>query len=260
MNRTIHYLAFLALGLGLALTCARKLHAYELSAADRHAIETEWLLGRFHDIDARLAVIRDDVVRDTTARDLFPLAIRTLWWRPTANPDQAERFRRVGLRSGSPAYGALYANLLDGASTRAERGPRKGFQKRDAGTPWALSPQLVTNAAQEDWPLLTALVLDRIQRENAGASLFLRDSPLSAFEDAQEARIRYPLAALKNDRVFHYGNRPASPEEQKRKDLAIETGKRNALLAGLALLILFLVPYIWVRVLERRTRKTTVGG
>lgn len=250
----------LAMLTGLGLVCARELRAYELSPADRAAIEGEWLMGRFEEIDARLAVIRDGAIVGTTARDLLPLTLRTLWWRPTANPEQAEVFRRVGQRSDSDAYRALYASLLEGVKARAERGPHAGFQKRDAATPWALSPQLVSSAAKDDWPLLTALVLDRIQRENAGASLFLRSSPLAAFESSEDARVRFPLTTLKNDRVFHYGNRPTSDAEQKRKDLAIETGKRNAILAGVALLLLFLVPYIWVRLLERRRHKPSMGG
>ncbi len=95
--------------------------------------------------------------------DVWPYALRDIWWRPA---DKKTRWQRKQLlawaqqrlaKTASPEVRAPYRWLLDGGDA-----------------PYPAPP-----IADDPWPVLSTLVLDRQQRMKTGAKGYPDDSPLA---------------------------------------------------------------------------------
>lgn len=132
----------------------RRAAADPASPEARARAERAFLDGRFDDMDAAVGA-------GTTLADAEPLAVRDLWWRPRAGytpPALAPDDRSLSARR-------LRWLLGDGRS-RAEAYPRPGPDETDP------------------YPLLTALVEERLRRETVGADGLPEAHPLWDDPDA----------------------------------------------------------------------------
>lgn len=121
------------------------------AAAWRRWVEKEFLLGRIDQpfVDDALWAARDPIA-------LWPLALRDLWWRPTPDPELRHVYEAAAARAPR-ALEPPYRWLLGGGDG-AFPGP---------------DPDL------DPWPVLTALVRDRQQRESRGRRGLPTESPLA---------------------------------------------------------------------------------
>ena len=121
--------------------------------AERLAAQQEWLEGRPDRLEQHLGAVADAV----DGRALLPFALRDLWWRPIADAALGARCRDVAAGTGDPVLADQLRWVLAGGG---DPYPTYGV------------------AAWDPWPVLTALVLERQQREAAGARWLPDESPV----------------------------------------------------------------------------------
>lgn len=128
-----------ALALALAGLGPVPVMAEGLGAEARARIEQEFASGRPDLLDLRLEAA-------TQPEDLYPLALRDLWWRGAPAPEARRRYEDLAARAQG-VWAERYRWLLAGG----------------AG-PYPL-PAQAPHAGADPWPVLTTLVLDRQRRE-----------------------------------------------------------------------------------------------
>ena len=192
-----------------------------LSLQQRLAAQEAWLKGRPDEIEEHLGSAADT----TTAMHLLPFALRDLWWRPRPGSDLRERSHRALRRLEGTLADQLRWILAGG------------------GAPY---PTFAL-AADDPWPVLTALVLERQMREMTGARWLPDESPvvrrkvLDAPEEWQDWYARwntwfyetYMRSAYEGEDIERLSEAvQAADAEQARQ--ADDIGTRNAWLALLA--------------------------
>lgn len=155
-RRTLAVAAALVALAALGALVPRPAAAGPASAEARARAERAFLDGRFDDLDAAVGA-------GTTLADAEPIAVRDLWWRPRAGYTPP---------TVAPDDGSLSARrlrwLLTGGRSRAEAYPQPGPDEMDP------------------YPLLTALVVERMRREDLGADGLPEAHPL--WNDPDEGR------------------------------------------------------------------------
>jgi hypothetical protein len=158
--------------------------------------------------------------------ELLPFAIRSLWWRP--DPRASAAYDAAAAASEGLTR-ARYDWLMAPA-------PRGAFPMPDVGE-------------SDPWPMISAIVADRIERERRGLDALLEPGaierlasilgalPDDQLDDASREALWYLDQALNQQSDVAYG---VEPTEQ---DLADEQGaasirRRNAILAVVSLVLL----------------------
>jgi hypothetical protein len=144
----VRCVALLASVLAVLLAAAPRVRADELPAATRHAVERAWFEGRLGDLDTILA-------HSDPAAAQLPLRLRDAWWR--------------GPLARGAAHGGSHGDL---------RLRRLGWIAAGGPGPW---PMPATASEREPWPLLSALVRDRVRRDRHGAAGLPEHGPLEAY-------------------------------------------------------------------------------
>jgi hypothetical protein len=194
--------------------------------AERLAAQQEWLEGRPDRLEQHLGTVADGV----EARALLPFALRDLWWRPTGDEALGARCRDVAADTEDPVLADQLRWVLAGGG---DPYPTYGV------------------AAWDPWPVLTALVLERQQREAVGARWLPDESPvlrrrvLDAPVAWQDWYARW--CAWFYDEVMRTAYEGEDPErvpeayreaDRAQARLAEDVGDRNAWLALLAGLLI----------------------
>ncbi len=119
----------------------------------RLAAQQEWMEGRPDRIEAHVG----DVTAALDARALLPFALRDLWWRPTGDEALRARCEAAARTATDEVLADQLRWILAGG-----------------GAPYPRHADPV----QDPWPLLTALVRERRQRETTGARWLPDESPV----------------------------------------------------------------------------------
>jgi len=157
--------AWIALAVLLAGWCdVAPARAEEPDAETRRRAEYAFYVGRLWDLDGILG--RPDAPQ--AAADRLPLLVRDLWWRGPVVPGEGVAAYPPG--DPDPAHALAQARLAWlGAGGRG---------------PWPVDERV-----QDPYPLLTALVQDRIRRERVGSAGLPDDGPIEAWWIANEATV-----------------------------------------------------------------------
>jgi hypothetical protein len=158
---------------------ADRLRGRITGSSRRSAVERAFLAGRLADLDSILSGARDPL-------EVYPLLLRDIAWRRM--PGSIHLGTTIDARSH---LGALYAWLASGG---------------DAPIPLA-------EGGRDPYPVLTALVQDRRQRESLGLEGLPRASPLSSLrsDDPEIERLNWESLGVM---AAAYGKAPPPPEER----------------------------------------------
>jgi hypothetical protein len=171
----------------------------------RRGAEQEFLIGRPDLLEDRLEGAE-------TAEDLFPFALRDLWWR--GGPDAEVRAGFEAAAAGATGVTARrYAWLLGGGA-----GPYPAA------------------TGEDPWPVLTALVEERLRRERDGPEGLPGAGPLARLEAPASWAPWYTewrAYVLEDVQASAYGGgeravRAARPEEEAARERARALARRNA--------------------------------
>lgn len=221
----------LAVALAAALgACPSRARAGEpLPDETRRRAEDAFVSGRLDDLDAALGT-------STAPIDLEALAVRDLYWRP---------------RGGAAA--ALPAAAFDGSLSG-----RRLAWLRDASrlsAPGEVPYPMPAAGETDPWPLVTALVLDRLERESVGdASRAMGERLLSTRDPRLEWFFREYAAPA-------YGVPIGEPSEQdaKRREETDRLAARNARILVLALLGFLILSFALGRLAGKDAAETAPG-
>lgn len=208
----------------------------------RLEVQYAWLFGRPDLVEDRLGFTADEAAARLGSADggvdpidVWPILLRDLWWRPV---DEATRWQRRQLlawalqrleQEASPAIRLPYQWLREGSSARFPAPP----------------------IAEDPWPVLTTLVLDRQRREATGPVGYPEESPLATrpppaawtawwddwLEDYQRMTVQ---RAYQGDDLSMWPADERAPEETLDRKATVLRG-RNQTIAVLAVLALVAV-------------------
>ncbi|MDJ0973820.1 MAG: hypothetical protein QNJ98_05125 [Planctomycetota bacterium] len=230
MSRLILVLALLCLVVPSA-------HAEELTAEQRHAIVMAYLEGNPTGLRALLPSGRN-------ADDWFPMILFEHWWRPptVAEPPEPSTLpeQEIWPDSADRKASALTRRRIDWI---AAPGPKAAYPMPQAGE-------------TDPWPVLTALVQDRLLREQGGLAAVRAADPLGKlaerFRQAQAAGTLskhrehqlWWIDQARNDFSYGYDGDPLTPDQVASKEEGEAIARRNLILALISLLLLIAVPIL----------------
>ncbi len=197
------------------LACASAVHAKELPESIRRMADRAFLEGRLDDLDDILTAAEEPI-------DRLPLLVRDTWWRMAG---------RAGVRrAASNAGDALIMKRLE-------------WLKLPEASAWPVP----RDGEADPYPILTALIQDRVRREWKGHEGLPQDGPLKALAgrlDKRREKRTIWFLDRSSSHMMSVAYRGVSPHpDQVTADREAEDLRaRNGLLAALALLGFLLVP------------------
>ncbi len=198
---------------------AERAWAREPSPAVRTSMELAVLEGRARDV----ATIRKAAKADGPL-GLWPQAVLDLWWRPDPSVQKT--------------YEALVGGDVNGLMGERYRWLFAAPPRGDYPMP--------TDGATDPYPVLSALILDRVHRDRIGLAGLPERSPLNEHREHPNERVAWFANAAENDMArTYYGGLPPRTEDVQLQEKADELEFRNGLLALAMVLLLVLVP-IWI--------------
>lgn len=200
---------------GLLLTGTA--HA-EVSETVRRMAERAFLEGRLGDLDEILAGA-------TSQADRLPVLLRDHWWRPRPGRKPAALQPETGLDDLARA--------------------RLAWLRAPAPKP----PYPTAGGGGDPYPVITALVQDRLRRETRGHEGLPEDGPLEALAgrlDPEERRREIYFLAERTHQQMEdaYGGPAPYPGQAEDVAQAAELRSRNGTLAALSLLVFLLLPIL----------------
>jgi len=183
----------------------------------RNLMELAVLEGRAHDV----GTIRRAAKADGPL-GFWPAAVVDLWWRP------------------DPSVRTTYEKLVgDATGLMGER-----YRWLLAAPPRAPYP-MPKDGLQDPYPVLSALILDRMRRDEIGLEGLPEASPLEQHRKHPNERMAWFANEAANDMARTYYGVPRTGEEIRLQEKADELAVRNMLLALGMVLLLLLVP-VWI--------------
>lgn len=207
--------------LGAWLAASDPVWANEPTQEVRILMELAILEGRAHDV----ATIRRASKADGPI-GLWPQAVVDLWWRP--DPSIRTTYEKLvgesmGERTG--LMGARYRWLLSAP-------PRAAYPLPEDGV-------------EDPYPVITALIQERIRRDEIGLEGLPDSSPLYQHRNHPNERMAWFAKESGNHMARTYYGVPPKMDEIRMQEKADELALRNLLLAMATLLLLLLVP-VWI--------------
>ncbi len=205
--------------MGEATPCAR---ADDLPTATRQMAELGMAEGRWEDLEGTLGAAR-------TPRQRLPLEILAQWWR-----------RSPGAAAAPLADDPLTARRLDWVA-QGSQGPYPELREGES----------------DPWPVLTALVQDRLHRERMGVQGLPHAGPLEACAERLDPQTQARTIWFLRDHTrwqmtVSFRQMPPSAAEIKAQVRAEELAARNGWLGLAAIVLLLLATVVWVWWVERR--------